>query len=75
MWFTIANRLRLTLFRISNHKAEMKFLVFLGLFLGLIFFLEISVLVALGITVGIFLATGGYKITWVVIKTFPRDMR
>lgn len=53
----------------------MKSLVFIGIFLGLTFWLDVSFVAALGITAAIFLATGGYKITWIIINTFPRDMR
>ena len=75
MLFKIARNISLSVHRAKAHKMELKTSLFLIFALVLKFYFGFTTLEVILTVIVIYLATGGWKFTWIIIKTLPRDMK
>ena len=57
------------------NRMALKALAFLGLGVSLKLFLGVGVFLSIALVFAAYLATGGWRFAYVVVKTLPRDMR
>lgn len=59
----------------SKMNVKVKLTAFFALGAALVLLIGLSIPASLAAVFGVYLATGGYDLVWILIVTFPRDVR